>query len=131
MDSLSPDQLRARAKDAQEKLVVRLEDELEKLIKMVSFARDALNNELFSGMGYKGEAVSEKDLKKLKELTISMNSLIDSKIRYDKARKQLAASMTPEEEMSAVVTYIKSLDVDAYKRFRNRLADQGIIPWKS
>lgn len=130
-NALSPDEAREKAVEKQKSLTLRLEDELDSLIKMFSFARQALNNEMFSGMGYKQMGIGDKEVKKLKELTIGMNSVVEAKIRYDKAKKQLAATMTPDEEMSAVVTYVKSLDVDSFKRFRNRLADQGIIPWKS
>lgn len=127
----TPEQLRETAKSKYELAVVRLEDELDRLVKMYTWAREALENEMFGGLGYKQMALGDKEVKKLKELTVGINNLVESKIKYDKAKKQLAAAMTPAEEMDAVMKYIQSLDTNDKKLLRNRLADQGIWPWKS
>lgn len=113
------------------RLVVRLQDELDRLIKLYVFAREALETELYSGMGYKKLALNEKDVKKLKELTIGLNSLTETKIKWDKAQKQLAATMTPQEEFEAVITYILALDPEKQHRMRDRLNDKGVWKWKS
>jgi hypothetical protein len=112
-------------------LVLRLEDELDKLLKMFAHSREALENEMNSGLGERRLALSEKDVKKLKELTIGFNSLVESKIRYDKAKKQMASQLTPKEERDAVVAYICSLPYEERTELRARLVDRGIWPWKS
>lgn len=118
------------ARDYHRKLEVRIEDELDKLIDMFAHAREALANEMNSGFGEKRLAISEKDLKKLKELTIGLNSLVEGKIRYDKSRKALAAVMSPAEEMAAVISYIKSLTTDARHDLRVKLAEYKIWPFR-
>jgi hypothetical protein len=101
--------------------IQRLGDELDQLIKLVSWARESLQNELYTGMGYRKEALGESDLRKLKDLTTTVNSAVEAKIKWDKSQKSLADSMTPEEERAAVVAYIKSLDLEQYREFMVRV----------
>jgi hypothetical protein len=130
-NSLSTDEHRERAQAEMERLVVRLQDELDRLIKLYVFARESLENEMLSGVGYKKMGLNEKDVKKLKELTVGMNSLIESKIKWDKAQKQLAATMTPKEEMDAVFKYICTLSGEDQHLLRDRLNDRGIWKWRT
>lgn len=125
-----PDQLRDTSRERYEKMVVRLQDELDQMIKIYQFARESLENEMFSGMGYKKMALGEKDVKKLKELTIGLNSLVETKIKYDKAAKSLAENMSLAEEMTAVVTFICSLPYEEQHNLRKRLVERGVWPWK-
>lgn len=125
-ESGDPEKMRENVRNHYEKAAVRLQDELDRLIKMYTFAREALENELFSGMGYKQMALGDKDIKKLKELTVGINNLVESKIKYDKAQKQLTAAMSPEEEMVAVVKYICALEPADKARLRERLRDRGV-----
>lgn len=118
------------AKDELQRLVVRLQDEMDRLIKMYAFQREALENEMVSGMGYKKMGADDKFLRKLKELTIGMSNLVEIKIKYDKAQKSLIASMTPAEEEDAVFKYIMSLDYAARNGLRRRLSDHGVWKWK-
>lgn len=97
----------------------RLGDELDKLIKLITWARECLDNELMSGLGHKKMGISDKDVLKIKNLAATMNSAVEAKIRYDKAQKQLAESMTPEEEYQAVVSYIKSLTPEIGQKLRD------------
>lgn len=90
--------------------VTRLGDELDKLLKLITWARECLDNELMEGLGHKKLGISDKDLRKIKDLAATMNSAVEAKIRFDKAQKQLSESMTPEEEYSAVFQYLKTLD---------------------
>lgn len=129
--SEDPEKMRKNVREKYELLVVRLEDELDRLIKMYTWAREALENEMFEGMGYKKMALGEKDIKKLKELTVGINNLVESKIKYDKAKKQLVAAMTPAEERDAVIKYIVSLNGEDRNALRDMLHERGIWPWKS
>lgn len=112
-------------------LVVRLETELDHLIKMYAWARETLENEMLSGLSPGKHGLHESLVKKLKELTIGMNSAVESKIKYDKAKAALAKNMTPEEEMAAVILYIVSLTPEKRSELRNRLDARGIYQWKS
>jgi hypothetical protein len=101
--------LRGRERDKRERIVVRLQDELDRMIKMFSACRESLENEMLEGMGYKNLALTPVVLKKAKELAAMMGSVVEAKIRFDKAQKQLTESMTPDEERKAVLSYIDSL----------------------
>ncbi len=129
-DTATVDELRTKAKEELKDRSIRLADELDKMIKLFVMAREALENEMFSGLGYKKEGIGEKDVKKLKDLTLGLNSVVEVKIKYDKAAKQLAATMTPAEERDAVVAYLKACDLAERKLIRDRLAISGIFPWK-
>lgn len=109
MSGLGPDQLRENALEDYRKHVVRIQDELESMIKMFSFMRGALETEMMSGLGYKQMSADDKLVKKLKDLTLGMEKLVDAKVKFDKAMKGLAESMTPEEELKAVEAHIKAL----------------------
>lgn len=116
-----PDSQRAFMKDEYEGRAKRLGDELERLVKLVSWARECLENEFQSGLGYKQMTLAKGDLTKLKDLASTMNSAVDAKIRFDKASKQLAESMTPEEEFESVMTYLRSLSLDKMRDAIQRL----------
>lgn len=105
--------------------VTRLGDELDKLIKLITWARECLDNELMGGMGHKKLGIGDKDIRKIKDLAATMNSAVEAKIRFDKAQKQLADTMTPEEEFDAVVAYIKSLDHATMLRLTQRTRRRG------
>lgn len=107
-------------------LTVRLEDELDKAIKLYHFARGSLENEMLGGVGYRQMAISEKDLKKLKELTVGLNSLVETQVKWDKHRKTMTTQMTPAEERGAVVKYIKSLSYEDRDELYKRLRENGI-----
>lgn len=109
---LSTDELRANAVERHVSTGTRLQDELDKMVKLLQWARTCLENELQSGMGYKQLAISDKDLRKLKDLAASMNSAVEAKIKLSKSEKALAENMTPEEEYSAVWVYLRSLSID-------------------
>lgn len=112
-------------------LVVRLETELDSLIKMFAWSREALEREMLSGMSPGKHGLPDALPKKLKELTIGMSSLVECKIRYDKAKKELAKNMTPQEEMDAVFAYIMNLSNEERNALRDKLNDRGIYKWKS
>lgn len=107
MDS---EELRAAALAEHKKRVIRMADELDHMIKLVAHCRESVQEQVFSGFGYKKMGMNEKELKAVKELALTWNSVVDAKIRFDKAQKGLAEAMTPDEEKAAVVAFIKSLD---------------------
>lgn len=131
MPDLTPDQSREAALDSLRDQVVRIQDELDRMIQLHCWMREALEKEMFSGMGYKQLTANEKDLKKLKDLTVSMDSLVACKIKWDKAQKTLAASMTRKEEIDAVFQFLCTLDPTEINNLRHRLNDKGIFKWKT
>jgi hypothetical protein len=96
--------------------VVRLQDELDSLIKIFSHMREAFENEMMSGMGYKKLALTDNQVKQGAALSKMMTEMVTCKIRWDKAAKQMADSMTPEEEHEAVMKYIKTLSPEDQRR---------------
>lgn len=114
-----------------DQMIIRLEKELDALINMFAFARQSLENELQSGLGAKQLSLTERDAKKLKELAQGMSTAVECKIRWDRAKKELAKNMSPQEEMSAVVAYIVNLSTDEQTNLRHQLNDRGIFKWRS
>lgn len=90
-------------------IIVRLKDELNQAIALVTHARESLTNEMSTEWAQKKLSVDDKFLKKLKEMTASFNSLTESKIRLDKAERAMEEDMSPEEERDAVKWYLAEL----------------------
>lgn len=90
--------------------VVRLQDELDHLIKIFSHMRECFENEMMDGLGYKKLALTAKQIGQGGELAKMMTAVVAAKIRFDKAAKQMADSMTPEEERNACLKYVQSLE---------------------
>lgn len=91
------------------KVVVKLKQELDQAIQLVTHARESLSNELQTEWAQKKLSVDDKFLKKLKEMTASFNSLTESKIRLDKAEKAMEQDMTPDEELATVRAYLQDM----------------------
>lgn len=121
--TLEPDELREKAKAQAKYLVQRLQDELDEMIKIAAHMREAYNNELMDGLGYKKLGVSAEMVRKGKELATMFDTLTSAKIRFDKSLKQLAETMSPEEEKAAVKTYIRSLSVEDRKNLVKDIRD--------
>ena len=125
----SMDAARAKAKAEANRIVVRMQDELDKMIKLFSRTREAIENELMSGLGYAGHGVTDKDMKKLSTLSTMCDHLVSAKIRFDKAAKQMADTMTPGEEKAAVIAFIKSCEkqdrADIISRIKDWEAKRG------
>lgn len=91
-------------------VIVRLKNELDAAIELVSQARETLSLEMSGSVRvWKTQGVESAFLKKLQQLTASFNSLTESKMRLDKAEKQMEADMTPGEEAEAVLAYLRDL----------------------
>lgn len=96
----------AEAREKQEHIVVRLGDELDKLVKMGRWLRECLENELYEGMGYKKLGTNKGTIAMFKDLAMTMDSVVKTKIAFDKAQKILADNMTETEEQTAVIKYL-------------------------
>jgi uncharacterized protein YdcH (DUF465 family) len=112
------------------KVVVRLKDELDSAIALVTHARESLTNEMNSEWAQKKLSVDDKFLRKLKEMTAAFNSLTESKIRLDKAERAMEADMTLEEEREAVMQYLADMPDGELRSFVARAKElrDGIEP---
>lgn len=104
-------------------MVVRLQDELDSLIKIFSHMRESFEAEMMDGMGYKKIGTTQTLLNKAKELALLMTTVVNAKIRFDKAHKTLAESMTPDEELKACGDYIRALDAPVRQQWLRNLRD--------
>lgn len=110
-----PEDPKAKAEAALEKhklTVTRLQDELDALIKIFSHMRKCFENEMMGGLGYKMLALTEPQIKQGAALSKMMTEMVNCKVRFDKAAKLMADSMTPAEERAAVLKYLQSLSVE-------------------
>lgn len=119
MDIRDPE--RAWAK--QEHIVVRLGDELDRLLKLGKWLRECLENSLYDGLGYKQMAIPKGAVQQYKDLATTMDSVVKTKIAFDKAAKILAENMTPDEEMKAVIKYLKATSPDVRKAVFKEIRD--------
>lgn len=88
------------------KTVTRIQDELEALTQIVSKMRVQFGREV--GEWEKTGNFRLEMVRMGKELTTMVDSLLSLKIRFDKAQKELADSMSPEDERKAVTAYLRS-----------------------
>jgi hypothetical protein len=95
---------------------VRIADEVQKNLNIAAWLREALENELGAsfGVGKDGSppkcGVDNKAVQKWRDVVKEMEALTVAKIRLDKNAKQMADQMSPEEELEAVRSYIRSLE---------------------
>lgn len=101
--------------------VIRLKEELNRILELVVHSREALENELKSETAQRKLFIDEKFIKKLKELTGCYNALTQSRIQLDKAERTLEKELTPGEERDAVVEFIQALDGIERGRLLKRL----------
>lgn len=91
--------------------------------------RKCFENEMFEGMGYKKMVVTPKQLETGKELSLMLEKMVSAKVRWDKASKEMASTMTPEEERAACYKYIQSLEVEERQvwmtQMREWMKDRG------
>lgn len=103
--------------------VVRLGDELDRMITLTTVAREALQNEMFGDGGFAKVELRPSYMAKIRGIAATLDTLVQAKIRWDKNQAAMAKSMTAEEEKQAVRTYVRSLpDKERYDFIRHELA---------
>lgn len=90
--------------------VIRMKDELIKVLDLVTRCRESLEGEVSEGLAAKMKGVDLDFLRRLKELTVMFSNMTDARIRLDKAEKLLENDLTPLEERQAVIEYIHSME---------------------
>ena len=103
--------------------VTRIQDELDRLIKIFSHMRECFENEMYEGLGIKKMTVTDRQMRQGQELAAMMSKMVDAKIRYEKASKLMAEVMTPEEERHACTKYIQSLEPEVRRAWVDNLND--------
>lgn len=83
---------------------------LEDQITLLAHAHDALRNEMTSGPGAKARALTDKDSKKLAEVSRAIEMLITAKIKLETHAKKQGTVLTQSELIIAASNKIKSLD---------------------
>lgn len=89
---------------------VRLQDELEAMLKLLVFQREALQNQVMEGLGYKQLGIDLKTVQASKELSLAYTRLVEAQIKMNKSLKELAESATPEEEKETIRKWIRAQD---------------------
>lgn len=107
-----------------EAAAVRLGDELERMVKIIQWAREAIENEMFAGLGYKQLGINSQEVKRISDLSAALNTAVNTKIRWDKAAKEMHDNMSPEEEFQAVLTYLKTLPYEALEKIQRTVNDR-------
>jgi hypothetical protein len=107
--SMNVEELREKALAKFDARSVRLIDELEEMLKLLVFQREALKNSAFEGLGYKQKTLDINQVRASKELSFAYTRMVEAQIKLDKHLKQVAEMMTPEEERDAVKKYVASL----------------------
>lgn len=120
-NGLSPAEKSLQALHDHKVSVVRLQDELDSLIKIFSHLRECFENEMMDGLGYLKKGVPIGLMKQGTELTKMMTAVVDSKIRFDKAAKAMADLMTPEDEWAACLKFVQSMTPEDRKSWLNSL----------
>lgn len=113
LDWSGPEQ--AKAKHGH--MVIRIQDELERLLKIGSHLRECMENEMFEGVGYKKMGVPPGMMKDFRELAGIMKDVTHALVQFNKAQKALADSMSKSEEKEAVKKYIKAMEPGERKEF--------------
>lgn len=88
---------------------VDLAVELDEILKVLRFQRQALTNKMTEGFGYKQFELKAEDAKAATTLTLSYQKAVDAKVKLDKHLKDRAEELTPEQELESVALYIKTL----------------------
>lgn len=108
---------------------VRIADEVQANLNIAKWLRESLENEMNSqfGVGKNGEppkcGVNPKVVAAWRDVVKAMEALADCKIKLDKNAKVMAEAMTPEQELEAVRSYIRSLEPSVSRDFlRKELA---------
>jgi hypothetical protein len=103
VDSTKPGYMEVLA--SQKKRVVEINDELDRLVKLVAWTREGLEKDIYSGKIF-------HDIDRLHKLSRMLSDLVDSKVRLQKSNKDYAAAMTREEELAAISRYIRAMDAE-------------------
>lgn len=99
--------------------------ELDKLIKLIVFAREPLENQIVgTGLAYKQQSLGKESAASIQALATSLEKAVNCKIKYDQHLKKEADNLTPEEEQIALIEFFAGLEVTDRRKFLRRLVDR-------
>lgn len=99
--------------------------ELDRLIKLIVFARESLEGQILgTGLAYKQKALGKEDATSIQALATSLEKAVNCKIKYDQHLKKEADALTPEEEKEALIEFFAGLEVPDRRRFLRKLVDR-------
>jgi hypothetical protein len=101
-----------------------LRTEIDKMTKLVVYARECLENELTKGLGYKQDMLRTNTAKDLQSLATSLEKLTGIRMKYDQHLKNEADKLTPDEEKDALVEFFAGMTVKDRRTFLRRLVDR-------
>ncbi len=99
--------------------------EIDKLTRLVVFARECLENQLVgTGHAYKQDVLDKNAASSIQALATSLEKLANIRIKYDQHLKKEADNLTPDEEKDALVEFFASMNVADRRVFMRRLVDR-------
>ena len=98
--------------------------EIDSLSRLVTFARESMQNELMSGMGYKQQGLRKETAKDLQALSTSLEKLVAMKIKLDQHLDKEADKLTPEQEKDALLEFFAGLTVTDRRIMVRRMVDR-------
>ncbi len=99
-----------------------IREEIDHGIRILSRLREVLEAEINSVLNGPSPGVPKGALTQMKEISSTLNSLADAKVRLEKSAKLMADAMSAEDEESAVRSWIRALD----KKKRQTFLDSEI-----
>ncbi len=96
----------------------RIADEVQKNLNIAAWLRECLENEMNEAVGTAGrKGVDPKTILKWRDVVKAMEALTVCKIKLDTSAKKMAENMSPEEELEAVRSYVRSLEASIAYQF--------------
>lgn len=90
--------------------VVDLMEELDALLRILKFQREALVNSMTDGFGYKKMELNPEHAKLSATLASVYQKTVDAKVKLDKHLRERAEDMSPEEEVQSIELFIKGMN---------------------
>lgn len=108
---------------------VRIADEIQRNLNLAAWLREALENELdaspLTKNGPPRAGIDAKTVTKWRDVVKVIEALTACKIRLDASAKKMAEAMSPEEELEAVRSYVRSLEPSVAREFL-----KGELAWR-
>lgn len=95
---------------------IDLMEELDNLLRILKFQREALVNSMTDGFGYKKMELNPAHAKLAAQLAVTYQKAVDAKVKLDKHLRDRAEELTPAEEIAGVKTFIECMDSTARRK---------------
>lgn len=95
---------------------IDLMEELDNLLRILKFQREALVNSMTDGFGYKKMELNPGHAKLAAQLAVTYQKAVDAKVKLDKHLRDRAEELTPAEEIAGVKSFIETMDSTARRK---------------